>query len=294
MVKLLYTFSFKVNSNTKIGCVEEEEDPLVVEMLRWPVGIFNWVHRRFNHKDEVSQGATKAEFTGNGKDKLALLENAAFDSVFAGWKEGILAIGTLGFDHALLKLEPNDDTYLCEISRKGLFVGDNGDEDDCGEQEGEIEFPLVLKACKHGFFHDQKDEHPQCDEFSKPNDREDNVDDLKGFATDQVQKKRSNGERITLADLFLADSKKNFLKNKRMADEDHAKLHYNPTESNKKHASNDDRVALISKKKRTKDNTTHTIKKINKMVRKMLKKKIHPDVENQKELDCMYEAYSRT
>ncbi|CAH1447791.1 unnamed protein product [Lactuca virosa] len=184
--------------------------------------IFNWV-RRFNHKDEAGHGATN-EVTQNGKDgKPVLLEHVAFDSVFDGWKEGILAIGTLGFDPALLKgSEPKEDTYLCEISRKELFVADNGDEDDNGEQELEMEFPLVLKACKHGFFHDQKDDHLQCDEVSKTDDRKD-VEDPEGVDVDEVKRVRKTGQRTTLADLFSADSETNLLKNKRLANEDHVK-----------------------------------------------------------------------
>ncbi|KAI3681895.1 hypothetical protein L6452_36701 [Arctium lappa] len=248
--------------------------------------IFNWVHRRFHQKDEVGQDVAKTE-VGNGRDKLALLENAALDSVFDGWKEGILAIGTFGLDSALLKdFVPEDDMYLCEIIPKELFIDD---EDDGGDNEREMEFPLVLKACKHGFFHD----HPQCDETnSKPNDHDEDghVEDLKGLDSDQVKKEKKGGERITLADLFWADSEKNLLKKKKLADDedqDHVQvLHYDhdhTNESNAKNGSHDDRVALISKKKLTKDDAARPIKKINRLVKKMLKKKIHPEVENQKE-----------
>ncbi|KAI3741405.1 hypothetical protein L1987_59077 [Smallanthus sonchifolius] len=244
--------------------------------------IFNWVHRRFHQKYEVSQDVKKAELIGNiGKDNLSLLENAAMDGVFDGWNEGILAIGTFGFDPSLLKdfEEHEDDTYLSEYTRKELSIDD---EDNGGDQEEEIEFPLVFKACKHGFFDDQKDEHTQCEEISKPNDHEEGVDDA-----DQMRKVKKAGERITLADLFWADSDKNLL-NKKLTDKEQVKVHYTP-ESNTKHVSYDDRVALISKKKITKDDAARPIKKINRMVRKMLKKKIHPDVENQKD-KCAFEA----
>ncbi|KAJ0758732.1 hypothetical protein HanLR1_Chr04g0153671 [Helianthus annuus] len=251
--------------------------------------IFNWVHRRFHHKYEVSQDVKKAEFTANGKDNLSLLENEGMDGVFDGWKEGILAIGTFGFDPSLLKDfdHEDDDTYLCEYTRKELSI--DHDEDNGGDQEEEeeeeVEFPLVFKACKYGFFHDKKDDHTQCDDVCKPNDHEDCVDDH----TDQMKKGKKAGERTTLADLFLADSDKNLL-NKKLTDEDdqEVKVHYIP-ESNIKHTSCDERVALISKKKITKDVAARPIKKINRMVRKMLKKKIHPDVENQKD-KCRFEA----
>ncbi|XP_076955724.1 protein TILLER ANGLE CONTROL 1-like [Bidens hawaiensis] len=251
--------------------------------------IFNWVHRRFHQKYEVSQDVKKAELTANVKDNLSLLENVEMDGVFEfdGWKEGILAIGTFGFDPALLKaFDHEDDTYLCEYTRKELANDD--DEDNGGvniHQEEEVELPLVFKACKHGFFHDKKDDHmTQCDETCKPNDHEDgHVDDI-----DQMKKVKKVGERITLADLFWADSDKN-LSNKKLADDqDQVKVNHIP-ESNLKHTSYDDRVALISKKKIIKDDASRPIKKINRMVRKMLKKKIHPDVANQKD-KCAFEV----
>nr|QIG55756.1 Tiller Angle Control 1 [Chrysanthemum x morifolium] len=241
--------------------------------------IFNWVHRRFNHKYEAGQDVTKGEQTGNRKDKLALLETDALDSMFEGWSEGILAIGTFGFDPALLKdLESEDDVYWCDNSSKELCVGDNVDEDEEGCQEGEMELPLVLKACKHGFFHDQDKDVIIPDVTSKLNDHEDyGVEE-----TDQVKNARRAGERITLADLFWADSEKNLLKNKNLADSE-KKNASKADDSNAKHHLNEDRVALISKKKTTKEDAARHIKKINRMVRKMLKKKIHPDFDTQKE-----------
>lgn len=208
---------------------------------------------------EVSQEAKKT-----AKDNLSLLENAGMDGVFDGWKEGILAIGTFGFDPSLLKeFEQEDDAYLHEYTRKDLSIDDEdngGDEDD----EQEIEFPLVFKACKHGFFHDKKDDdHAQCHEISRSNDHEDGVKD----DSDEIKKGKKEGERITLADLFWADSDKNLLKNK-LTDEDEVKVkvNYSPSpESNTKHASYDERVALISKKKLTKDDAARPIKKINRV-----------------------------
>ncbi|KAJ9539097.1 hypothetical protein OSB04_031830 [Centaurea solstitialis] len=244
--------------------------------------IFNWVHRKLYQKGEVG---AKNEVAGNARDKVALLENAALDGVFDGWKEGILAIGTFGLDPSLFKdfvpdQDDDDHMYLCEIVPKESLV----------EYEREMEFPLMLKACKHGFFGDQKPNddhhhHPQCDdETCKPNDYNDNED---GLEFDQVKKESSKaGERITLADLFWADSEKNLLKNKIIKLAEYDKDHDTSiTESNTKHASkNDDRVGLISKKKLTKGDAARPIKKINRLVRKMLKKKIHPEVENQKEI----------
>ncbi|KAI7737240.1 hypothetical protein M8C21_012127 [Ambrosia artemisiifolia] len=248
--------------------------------------IFNWVHRRFHHKYEVSQDVKKAEFMENGKDNISLLENEGMDGVFDGWKEGILAIGTFGFDPSLLKDFDHEDidTYLCEYERKQCLSTDcdedNGGDHQEEEEEEVMEFPIVLKACKHGFFHD---DHTQCDEVCKHNDHEDHgVDD-----SDQLKKAKKDGERITLADLFWADSDKNMLK-KKLTDEAQVKVPNSP-ESNTKHASYDDRVSLISKKKITKDVAARPIKKINRMVRKMLKKKIHPDVVNQKD-KCAFEA----
>ncbi|KAD3069039.1 hypothetical protein E3N88_36919 [Mikania micrantha] len=244
-------------------------------------------------QDEVSEDVKKAENTANGKDNLSLLAgNEAMDNVltFDGWKEGIFAIGTFGFDPSLLKeFENEEEAYLCEYTRQELSVDD--EDNNIGvDQEEEIEFPLVFKACNHGFFHDHQkddDDMTQFDEISKADVHEDGVDD-----TDQMKKgKKAADQRTTLADLFWADSDKNNLLNKlKLADEDQAvKVHFSP-ESNTKHASYDhERAALISKKKIMKEDAARPIKKINRMMRKMLKKKIHPDIENQKE-KCVFEA----
>ncbi|XP_071701148.1 protein TILLER ANGLE CONTROL 1-like isoform X2 [Rutidosis leptorrhynchoides] len=246
--------------------------------------IFDWVHRRLHHKHEVVQDVTKADFTEIRKDKVALLENEGLDNVFDGWKEGIFAIGTFGFDPELPKdYKPDDNTYLCDINHKHLqYVCENVNEDDeCDcDQEAEMELPLVVKASKHGFFHAEANDQLECEKNTKSNDIEDGVED-----TNEVKKEKNASERITLADLFLADSENNLLKNKKLAyDQDQVKVKYNPTDqSNMKHESNDDRVSLISDKKLKKEHAIRPFKKMNRMMRKMLRKKIHPDLEIQKD-----------
>nr|XP_043621825.1 protein TILLER ANGLE CONTROL 1 [Erigeron canadensis] len=259
--------------------------------------IFNWVHRRFHHKYEEQDATKAAEVTENGKDKLALLndnnEPPLDHSVFDGWKEGILAIGTFGFDPALSKDIEQEEAYVCDNATRDEVSTDEDEEED-------MEHPLVLKACKHGFFDDhKKDDHhykylPQCDEISQLNDHDEDgvVEDTDDLMMMMKYQKKAAGERITLADLFLADSQKIALLNNKLQhladDEDRVKAKVDKNlladESiNVKHDLNDDRVTLISNKKLTKDHAARPIKKINRMVRKMLKKKIHPDVENQKQ-----------
>ncbi|XP_071716620.1 protein TILLER ANGLE CONTROL 1-like [Rutidosis leptorrhynchoides] len=234
--------------------------------------IFDWVHRKFNHKYEANQDVRKADLNEIiRKDKIALLETESLDNVFDGWKEGLFVIATFGFDPERSKdYEIEHDTYLChdDISHKNLvFVG----ECEC-DQDTEMEVPLVLKAAKHGFVHDQKTDHLKYEKSTEPND-------------DEAKKEKKVGERITLADLLWADSENNLLKKKKLAyDQDHVKVEYNSTDkSNMKHESNDDNVSLISNKKLEKDHTARPLKIMNRMMRKMLKKKIHPDIVNQKE-----------
>ncbi|KAL7607169.1 hypothetical protein Lser_V15G15685 [Lactuca serriola] len=228
--------------------------------------IFSWVHRRFHKKSVADEDAKKVE-----NDKVSLLENEALAGVCDGWKEGILAIGTLGIDLSKT-FQVKDVAYT---DNQLLLFGHDDDEED---QEGEMEWPLVLKACKHGFHHVQKQDPSPCDKVAKPNNGKEEVDakDPTNLNTECTEKKIMNcGERTTLADLLWGDSEKNLLKEK-LCDPFNVPYHVSTcTESIKS--------TLISKKKKIeKDDSTHPIKKTKRLMRKMLKKKIYPDIASQK------------
>ncbi|KAI3719568.1 hypothetical protein L6452_20470 [Arctium lappa] len=236
--------------------------------------IFSWVHRRFRHKDGGSLDFKKAD----QNEKVALLENED-----DGWKEGILAIGTLGID--LFKdFNPKDD-----VNDQVLFFGDHEDQDHEDDQEGEMECsPLALKASNHGFDHVDDQKQDPDHEVAKPNNGQEYVIDSMDLDIDmeRLKKIKKSGERITLADLFWADSENN-----KLYDHDHdhkvIKIPTMSTESIKKHGANDDDHGFLISKKKKKlpkdDSADHPINKTKRLMRKMLKKKkIHPDIGIQK------------
>lgn len=124
-------------------------------------------------------------------DTQALLEQAALADVIDTWKQGILTIGTFGFDplkeftaqqKEIQLIIANHEEEESEIS----FEEDLEEEEEEGEQD-----PLVLNAFKHGFNNDIcSDIHAQSEITLASDD-------------DHEYKKK---ERITLADLLSADS----------------------------------------------------------------------------------------
>nr|QIG55757.1 Tiller Angle Control 2 [Chrysanthemum x morifolium] len=216
--------------------------------------IFNWVHRRFNNKD-----AKKAD-----DDKVILLESNAFASACDGWKEGILAIGTLGND-LFQDYKVENDTF---VNTQLLFLGDHKDEEDAYEDE--MECPLVLKACKHGFDHVQEQDPSPLDEVAKPKN------DQKDIGALELKKIRKSGDRTTLADLLRIDSENNLVMNNNKLSEDHKfKVPYHDNKTGRESI----KSFLISRKKFAKDDSAQVIKETKRLMRKMLKKKkIHPDM----------------
>ncbi|KAL4586191.1 hypothetical protein LXL04_010823 [Taraxacum kok-saghyz] len=234
--------------------------------------IFNWVHHRFHKKSVANdQDPKKPE-----NDKVSLLENEALAD---GWKEGILAIGTMGIDLSKTFQQDKDVNQI-------LLFGHGDDEEYL--QEGEImEIPLVLKASKHGFHKVQKQDPSPCDhKVAKPdNVKEEEVvvvtkhsKDLEIECTDEKISK-TTGERTTLADLLSwGDSEKNKSNHKICNRFDIVSRHVSST------GIDNIKSTLISKKKKVErdDSTNHPIKKTKRFMKKMLKKKIHPDIMSQK------------
>ncbi|KAL8249521.1 hypothetical protein R6Q59_006389 [Mikania micrantha] len=210
--------------------------------------IFSWVHRQFQHKDSKN--------TDN--ENVALLENEDF-----AWREGILAIGTLGID-LFQDFTEKDETFM---SKQVLFFDDSDDHDK------EMECPLLLNACMNDV---EKLDLSPCDDVPKPdNHQEDHVKDL--------TKIKKSGERTTLADLLRADSEISLFKNFNELSDDHMiKVPYDDYDNS---GTVSIKSFLISKTKKKLRNETSAqlIKKTKQLMRKMLKKKIHPDIGFQKE-----------
>ncbi|XP_076950235.1 protein TILLER ANGLE CONTROL 1-like [Bidens hawaiensis] len=220
--------------------------------------IFGWVHHQFVHK-----GAKKDI---DNYDKVALLENEGFAGACDGWKEGILTIGTLGHD-LFQDLKPKEDTFVCN---QVLFIDDNDDDE-------EMESPLVQKpSSNHGLDH-QEDHVAKDDKY-----QEDEI-----VVKDATNIKKS-GERTTLADLFRADSESDHLfKNDELVNDRMIKVSYHSSSSSNSISNKDDEsiksfLITKTKKKLGKDGLAQPFWKTKQLMRKMLRKKIHPDIGNQK------------
>lgn len=146
-------------------------------------------------------------------DALALLEGLTFAGVLDGWKDGILTIGTFGYDPLKPLDQEKDELFLKVIMRVRkrmismimisiLVIREPIVEDE--EQN-----PLMLTTfCNNDLVLNDETRplNPFKDDVAKP-DRSmvvDNVELTKGVVFEEEKKKK--GHRVTLADLFSADS----------------------------------------------------------------------------------------
>ncbi|KAL2336244.1 hypothetical protein Fmac_010690 [Flemingia macrophylla] len=247
--------------------------------------IFSWMHKRFHHntlKDGFASNMKKTEPTVNNVDSQALLKQVALTESLGGWEDGILTIGTLGYD-PLKSINHHKEYFALEIEveqedGEGKNVNvDEEEEEKCYNAEHEELNPLIYN---YSF------EHKFEDHVVGKNHGDDDVDVVGSFneivvaappvvsyevmeSYDVDTKKK--GERITLADLFLADSD--------------VKMKLDPAKvchlawSEKPHLKAKHGLSFAKKLiPRVKDNP-HPMKDIKKLMKKMLKRKIHPDLD---------------
>lgn len=163
----------------------------------------------------------KTELVTSDKDTQALLKQVALD----GWKDGILTIGTFGFDpikpfsqqqREYLVLESEEDDE--ERQEYSLDSDDEDQENDNAEDE-EVN-PLMFTTLGHSF--EDIGSNFDADNLEKPDDVLLTLDGVplapyvgsdhhhRGLGMEQeicaVDQKKKKGERTTLADLFLADA----------------------------------------------------------------------------------------
>ncbi|KAI3449300.1 hypothetical protein Pfo_005965 [Paulownia fortunei] len=218
--------------------------------------IFNWVHRRFNNKAGSAENSKKNGLIAD--DKQFLVENNT--NVLELWRGGILTIGTFGYDPLKDENEQNDvHFYEEEYSEKEqLSVEYESDQITDSEEEVENEEevnPLVFASYAHDF------EGLMGMKMERSNNREE-------FEFEYVMMEKRKKERITLADLFSADSeelqKKQPINKGEIIKEKAAKC------SSSKHG--------VSFGKKLVVEDARPIHKLHQLLRRMLKRKIHPDL----------------
>lgn len=182
------------------------------------------LHYIFFGPDEFAQNVEKTDQAPTSdKDTQALLKQAPVPDVLDGWKDGILTIGTFGFDplkpfnqqKEYLVLESEED--IDEESQHYSFDSTYEDEDPDNLEDEEVN-PLMLTTLGHSF--DDVGSNFDADVMEKPDVNVLLTLDGEPLAPlvasnqkiairqeiSEVDQKKKKGERTTLADLFLADA----------------------------------------------------------------------------------------
>ncbi|MED6181911.1 hypothetical protein PIB30_023752 [Stylosanthes scabra] len=242
--------------------------------------IFNWVHRRLHHsttlKDGFASNMEKIEPTrSNNADSEGMMKQVAFAELFSGWRDGILTIGTLGCDPLINSYSQNKQYYALDSEEdQEEEEEEEEDEDNYNGEDDEEVNPLMQSTFEHVIRQEEEEE------------------EVKKVGVAEEMEKKKKGERITLADLFLADSDVKMEGAKvstTSADEDEKQI----TVKAKHHVHIHKHMHGLSFPKKLiprglNKNNPHPIKDIKKLMRKMLKRKIHPellDVKNPKSSD---------
>lgn len=261
--------------------------------------VFNWVHRRFInvHSCTAFLQEDEAEKDAGSKienEKHVLLEHDAHMVVdmLDHWKDGILSIGTIAISPLEASnfgvLEEADDGHDHEISN----VDDDAVVDEYDLKGYDEASPLMdveffshelekVISANHEITEEEVVAENVVVEFK------DNVN-----ASDATENEGKTKRRVTLADLFLEDSDYHSVKVFKDLEEDDVvaavkddintgklslvEMTMKPTSRAKNG---------ITKAKKLLKKDLHPLKKFNKLMKRMMKKKIHPDLEGKMQKD---------
>ncbi|KAL3349262.1 hypothetical protein AABB24_022411 [Solanum stoloniferum] len=214
--------------------------------------IFSWVHRKLNQKDGLFCGNVKTDEVIISHDEN-IGDHKHDYSMLGGWKEGILTIGTFGFDPikdqlSTVQYDENEVSEIIAVSdheeHNALMSANNGPE----------ESPIMANVITSNR------------SVAAADDDESNRDIKK--------------ERITLADLFSADLSDDDDKEKVQLPD----LYDDVTNINKKSSKLSQVKNGVSFAKKIIPRVKEDSRRIQKLMTRALKRKIHPDMEgkNQK------------
>ncbi|GAB2245183.1 hypothetical protein Droror1_Dr00000676 [Drosera rotundifolia] len=247
--------------------------------------IFDWVHRRF-HNDSNSSSISLCEekprisIKSESKyscEKEALLVPSNLDvDTIDNWKlDDILTIGTLAIcpletPGQLDELEIMDVDCVEKNVVSEYLTFAHGDYKDTAPAQGNktLEPEPVLEDSLKVFRQDLRSEL-KCKEIEL-------VYDFSDFAVDEedLKKDRKNGERVTLAELFMAEHDLIYFK----GDDNLGNSKLIPS---KKEASGANKG--LSKAKKLLKDDVHPLKKFKKFMKRILKKKVHPELMGKKD-----------
>ncbi|KAH0722171.1 hypothetical protein KY285_004792 [Solanum tuberosum] len=165
--------------------------------------IFNWVHRKFHQKDgrkDIDELKISNEIIGH-HDTQILLQDASFAHMLDIWNGGILTIGTFGFDPLMKNVQ--DQQSVIDI--ESLEEEEELEEEEYYSVENEIQEYEIPFNDHEGI---NEELYPLI--YANIGDEmiynEDIIESNNNSSTDQTNTKMMKKERITLADLFSADS----------------------------------------------------------------------------------------
>ena len=170
------------------------------------------------HTDGFASNMKKTEPTINNADSQALLKQVALTESLGGWEDGILTIGTLGYD-PLKSINPHKEYFALEIEveqedgeGENIMVDDHEEEQKGYNAEHEELNPLIYNSFEHNFENVvSENNHDDGDVVGSLNNEIVVAPPVISYevveANDvEADEKKKKGERITLADLFLADT----------------------------------------------------------------------------------------
>ncbi|CAH8266195.1 unnamed protein product [Arabidopsis lyrata] len=225
--------------------------------------IFNWVQKKL-HQNVIKDGVTKNEKKKRNegiseieKNTKAILDQVGLVDALDNWFDGVLTIGTFGFDTLNFKEEDEKE-----------------DDDEC--ESVDLDYVVIDGSII-------KNVDQELDPLiSEENKFYDHHKDVGAEAEIEPQKKRT-----TLAELFMEDHE--------VHDEGydtwHGKQPKNPNldgEEVKYYKQNGSKLSkkfsfvkkkLVMSKSKDEEKDLRPIKKMRQMIKRMLKKKIHPDID---------------
>ncbi|PIN13337.1 hypothetical protein CDL12_14042 [Handroanthus impetiginosus] len=245
--------------------------------------IFNWVHRRFNNKLAENAAKKNGLIAEHHQQLQFMVENNT--SVFERWRGGILTIGTFGYDPLKDENEENDACFCDqeESDKEHLLSQEYESTDlitaDCSEGEDEeVEVndereveeeanPLDVYAAAYAH------EFERLVEGRKRVADEESEFEFKFEFEYVLLEKTTKKARTTLADLFSADAEE-LQKKQEEEEEPISKLGETTKE---KLPNNYCKQQGFSFGKKLMVDEARPIHKLHQLVRRMLKRKIHPD-----------------
>ncbi|XP_022759601.1 uncharacterized protein LOC111305979 isoform X2 [Durio zibethinus] len=257
--------------------------------------IFNWVQRRFHHnvlKDGLARNVKKTDSIAIDTNTKALLEQVALVDVLDGWRDGILTIGTFGFDPLksfgeqkdYLALESDDDEEEGEAGEERYSVNNDDEEEDDDDDydnnnnnniDEEVN-PLMFSTFDHSFENDVESNVNHA-KYGKP-DMIMMFDGVAGSTDHEIKFDLDATEghsgklrrRTTLADLFSEDSE---MKKKP------SPLDLKSNYCKKASVRTKNGLSFAKKLIPQVGEDSRPIKMLHQMMRRMLKRKIHPELE---------------